>query len=265
MNETLSTMMKSAVLVGTALMFYSKISTGTLTYYINQRFVWLPYVALLIVLMLALTLIYQLMRRPKLATAHAHHHDHHHHDHHDHDHGHDHTHNASWLTIALLSLPMLFGLLAPTKPLGTGALGSRSLAQAAPAREAAGSRLSAPAKGEKNIMDWLREFSRSSNLNSFVGQPIDVIGFVYKDPKVGAGRFWVARFTVSCCVADASAIGMLVQADGTANGLKDLQNDQWVRVTGKISIGEFDGEQVPVISASKIEPTATPENPYLQP
>ena len=259
MNETLSTMIKSAVLVGTGLMLYAKISAGTLTYYINPRFVWLPYVALLIVISLALAMVYQLINRPKLALATAHDHTHDH----THDHDHDHTHNTSWLTIALLMIPVLFGLLAPTKPLGSGALGSRGLGQSAPAREAASSlRLAAPAKGEKNIMDWLREFSRSSNLNSFVGQPVDVIGFVYKDPKAGAGRFWVARFTVSCCVADASAIGMLVLSDNT---VKDLQNDQWVRVTGKITVGDFDGEQVPVIAANKIELTVTPDNPYLQP
>ena len=55
---------------------------------------------------------------------------------------------------------------------------------------------------------------------------------------------------------------MLVLSDNT---VKDLQNDQWVRVTGKITVGDFDGEQVPVIAANKIELTVTPDNPYLQP
>jgi uncharacterized repeat protein (TIGR03943 family) len=161
-----------------------------------------------------------------------------------------------------LLVPVVFGLLAPTKPLGASALGTRGISQEAPVREAGTIKLSTPSKTDKNILDWLRDFSRTKDLNTFNGQTADVIGFVYNDPKAGAGRFWVARFTVSCCVADANAIGMLVQTHTSPN---DLQTDQWVRVVGKIAIVEFDGEQMPIIVASKIEPTVMPENPYLQP
>ena len=99
MNETLSTMIKSAVLVGTGLMLYAKISAGTLTYYINPRFVWLPYVALLIVISLALAMVYQLINRPKLALATAHDHTH--------DHTHDHDHDQPEHSPLCLALQQL--------------------------------------------------------------------------------------------------------------------------------------------------------------
>ena len=49
-------------------------------------------------------------------------------------------------------------------------------------------------------------------LSQFNGQPADLIGFVYSEPTFGGDHFMVARFAISCCVADASAIGVPVAA-----------------------------------------------------
>ena len=50
----LETILKAAVLGGLGLMFYAKLSNGTLSFYINQRFMWLSFVAVLLLAMLAL-------------------------------------------------------------------------------------------------------------------------------------------------------------------------------------------------------------------
>ncbi|MGQ9814144.1 MAG: TIGR03943 family putative permease subunit, partial [Candidatus Roseilinea sp.] len=102
---------------------------------------------------------------------------------------------------------------------------------------------------------------RQSDPAAFVGQEVDVIGFVYRDPRNASNQFWVSRFVVSCCVADASAIGLLVQADQAST----LTLDSWVRVTGRLGLGEFAGERLPVIVPDTIEPTEQPEHPYLYP
>ena len=111
-------------------------------------------------------------------------------------------------------------------------------------------------------MDWLREFAQvGGDLPSLAGKPVDVIGFVYRDKRTTGGAFWVARYTLSCCVADATGIGMIVQSaksDTYAEG-------SWVRVRGTIALSKSDGESLPMIAASLIDAVEQPDNPYLFP
>jgi putative membrane protein len=93
------------------------------------------------------------------------------------------------------------------------------------------------------------------------GQPADITGFVYREPSFDENQFMVARFTVSCCVADASAIGIVVVDDAAA----DLRTDAWVRVQGTMQVGDVRGERAPVLHASAIEQIEQPAHPYLYP
>jgi uncharacterized repeat protein (TIGR03943 family) len=156
---------------------------------------------------------------------------------------------------------MLLGLIVPARPLGASAIASRGIGLTAPDRPSTESAASGAAGATKNVLDWLRDFGTNADPSAFKGQPVDVTGFVYRDPRNGTDQFWVSRFAISCCVADATAIGMLVQTSQAST----LKADSWVRVTGKLSVGEFAGEKVPVIVPDKIVPTDQPQNPYLYP
>jgi uncharacterized repeat protein (TIGR03943 family) len=224
-------------------MLYAKIASGTLGYYINARFFWLPYVALLMLTALALTQVSSLYARRTESPVHTH----------------THSHALGTATIALLILPIVFGLLIPARPLGAAAVGTRSLT-VIPGRAASDFGVSA-IRGEKTMMDWLREFGATKDLSVFEGQTIDVTGFVFHDKRVATNQFWVARFVISCCVADASAVGILVQMDNAA----DLKPDTWVRVRGKLTQTTLKGEHTMMIVASAIDNTDVPTNPYLQP
>ncbi len=261
MSRRVEYLLKAIVLAASGLMFYAKISDGTLALYINQRFAWLSLMAVLIYLSLALTMVYKAgqhrQRRKPLS-----------------DLGEFeviplqarnprklHSHRASWLAIGLLMLPALFGFFTPARPLGASAIESRGIGLAAPGRSGTVTQAQRVATGPKNILDWLREFSRSADLSAFEGKEVDVIGFVYKDPRARPDEFWVSRFAVSCCVADATALGLLVQ---TAEA-ESLEPDRWVRVVGRLKVGEFAGESIPVIVAERVEPTQQPAQPYLYP
>ena len=275
----LETILKAAVLGGLGLMFYAKISDGTLTFYINQRFAWLSFVAVLVLAALAMTMVYRLIERrkstegEKSSPADAHH---------DHTHDHlaqtpsdhpdaprvegdrmvsEHRHGVAWGGIAILAIPMLLGLLVPARPLGASAISSRGIGLSAPQRPGSVVQAQRAATGPKNVLDWLRDFSRNPDPTAFDGQAVDVTGFVYRDPRNGPDQIWVSRFAITCCVADAAAVGLLVQTSDVAN----LKNDSWIHVTGKLQAGTFAGENVPVIIPAKIEPTDQPENPYLYP
>jgi putative membrane protein len=111
------------------------------------------------------------------------------------------------------------------------------------------------------VLDWLREFNVSDDYATINGQPADVIGFVYKEPDYPDEHFMVARFTVSCCVADASAIAMPVQYSGAG----ELEQGTWVRVSGIVEAQEFQGDTAPVIYQATVDAVDTPEHPYLYP
>ncbi len=261
MNPRVEYLLKAIVLAASGLMFYAKISDGTLAFYINQRFAWLSLVAVIIYLALAMTMVYKASqhrrfdrplgeltefdviplqaRNPRRPNAHR----------------------ASWLALGLLVLPALLGFFTPARPLGASAIQSRGIGLTAPDRAGTVTQAQRVATGPKNILDWLREFSRTADLSVLEGKEADVIGFVYKDPRAKQDEFWVSRFAVSCCVADATALGLLVRTTDA----EMLKADSWVRVVGKFTVGEFAGERIPVIVAERVEPTQQPAQPYLYP
>jgi putative membrane protein len=251
----LETILKAGILGGLGLMFYAKISDGTLSFYINQRFAWLSFVAVLILAALALTMVYRLIEaRSKGAEAEKT-------DEHDHEHAHEHRHGVSWGAVAIMAIPMLLGLLVPARPLGASAVNNRGIGLSAPQRAGSVTQAQRAVTGPKNILDWLRDFAKNPAPAAFNGQAVDIIGFVYRDPRNGTDQIWISRFTITCCVADAAAVGLLVQTSVATS----LTNDSWIHVTGKLMAGQFAGEAVPVIIPDKIEPAQQPENPYLYP
>ncbi|MFZ1792494.1 MAG: TIGR03943 family protein, partial [Anaerolineae bacterium] len=142
-----------------------------------------------------------------------------------------------------------------------GAIAAKGVGLTAPGSAGGATSLRRAQTGPKNILDWLREFSSTPDPSTLTGQPVDVTGFVYRDARNAPNQIWVSRFTISCCVADASAIGLLAQVDSSF----DQKSDQWVRVTGKLGVTTFAGEKVPVILPDKIEPIPPPDQPYLYP
>lgn len=234
---------KGAILAALALMFALKINTGTLNFYINQRFAWLALVAVLLFAALALTVVFRLMDRSAQASpmwpGHG---------------------RVSRAAVALLALPAILGLLVPARPLGASALAGRGLSLGAPVR-AGSAPVAQRSPAQRNIIDWLIEISRSPDPAAMTGQSVDVIGFVYHDPRVKPNQFFVSRFAVSCCVADATPVALLVETDGAA----ELKTDTWVRVVGRFGVGEYGGQPTPIVTAERIDPTEAPNQPYLFP
>jgi uncharacterized repeat protein (TIGR03943 family) len=240
--------LRVVLLIGLGLYFVYNIIAGNLTNYINERFAWLSYVAAAIYLLIGLYGLWALLR----VTNHNHAHDHHD----DHDHGH--SHGTSWIGLLVVSIPLVLGTLIPSRPLGAAAVSDVNITGVSGATST--TTISTPPE-ERNILDWLRAFNTVSDYAQLNNQPADVIGFVYREPDFGDERFMVARFTISCCVADSSAIGLPVA--WTEAG--ELQADTWVRVQGAFQVGDFRGDSVPVLQADSIEIVAQPEHPYLYP
>jgi putative membrane protein len=253
--------LKALVLILLAIFFAEKLVNGRLYYYISPRFGWLSVVAIGLFIILAGG--YNPPKRVQGEGEPAEHPDHaDDHEHHDHGHDHDHDHGkpALW-PIGIVALPLILGVLVPAKPLGASAVSNRGVStDFAASAESSESTLSVVAS-ERNVLDWVQAYAANPDPASLAGQQADVVGFVYRDTRFTGDQFMVARFTITCCVADASAIGLLVQADDASQ----FASDSWVRVAGTFGEGQLDGQALPVLLAEEITPVQPPEQPYLYP
>lgn len=245
--EQLTGWIKTGLLSGLALYFAYNILTGNLANYINERFVWLSYVAVVLFALLALGNVLDLLQKRRTQA--------------DDDFilytGHQNS-GIPWWVIGVAALPLLLGTLVPSRPLGAAAINGDINFSSASVTSAT-TFTTDPLQW--NVLDWLRAFNQESNPASFSGRQADVIGFVYHEPSFPADMLMVARFTVSCCVADASAIALPVRTDQAGQ----LTADSWIRVQGNFEVGEFRGDTAPILVASSIESIAQPDHPYLYP
>ncbi len=227
---------KSLILFGMGIYLTLLILTGNLDNYINQRFAWLVVVGALLFFVLALTNLYGSLHPQGR----------------DHDHHHYHI---TWDILLVVAFPLLLAILIPARSLGIEAVnGGVSLN---PVGVASVSR----SPLDRNILDWLREFDRAASPAQFNGTPVDVIGFVYREPIHPEDGFMLARFTMSCCVADAFPIGMPI----IAAGAEKYAAGEWLRVGGQLKASTFGSEILPVVFAEAIERVDEPSQPYLYP
>lgn len=86
---------------------------------------------------------------------------------------------------------------------------------------------------------------------SMAGATVELTGFVAGHEEQG---FELARYTISCCAADAAAAVVSVADTRRAPG-----RDVWVRVTGAYRPGTTER---PVLVASRVEEIPPPDDPY---
>ncbi|QHZ57230.1 TIGR03943 family protein [Brevibacillus sp. NSP2.1] len=93
----------------------------------------------------------------------------------------------------------------------------------------------------------------------FAGKQLETLGFVYREPGLGDKQFVVARFSVTCCTADASVFGILVESEDAGKWAKD----SWVKVQGKLELRQVDGYDMLVLKDAKIQAVKAPKDPYV--
>lgn len=222
--------------------FAFNLMTGNIANYINIRFVWLSYVAAGLFLLFGVGSVVRILRTSDAASLYVL----------------SSARYITWTTLLVVLTPLFFGLLIPARPLGAEAVNG-----GIDTRVVLGTNESSftIAPEERNVLDWLRMFGNSTDYNEFAGQPVNTIGFVYREPDFAGDEFMMARFTVSCCVADASALGLPVVFADTSN----LTDGEWVEVVGEIAVQPFGEDTMPVVDARTVTVIPPPEHPYLYP
>ena len=99
---------------------------------------------------------------------------------------------------------------------------------------------------------WSPEARRA--LFTRAGSPVDFVGIVARRGGMPPDEFYLTRFIVSCCVAD--ALGVQVRVVGAPGGLAE---DEWVRVRGTI----YPLKDDVLVAASSVQRVPRPDHPYL--
>jgi len=254
-NLSVQRSLKALLLLGLGLFLYTRLTSGTLYFYISERFGWLTLAAILGLLVVGIS--YGMGRKVPAEEACSH-------DHTTggHNHSHDHSHAIGWGGALIVALPIILGLLTPPRPLGANALAVRELSVSglASALPAAVQGATAKADTERSVLDWVLAFQAGAQVGeSFAGRGADVVGFVHRREGDGEGRFWLTRYVVGCCVADAAPVGLWVDWPGAAS----LDADSWVRVQG--ALVEETGAVAPLLQAHTVVIVSPPNQPYLYP
>ncbi len=252
MSKKTLTRLKALILVLTAIFLMQKIVSGQIAFYTSPRFGWLNFVGVALLIVLAWS--YDLFEGGKTA---------------------DEDGDSQLLsigtmeeeamtrlkpgTLLLVAAPLILGVIVPARPLDSSAIQTRGVTTNIASRADASGTLLSVVPSERNVLDWVRVMSSDPDPAALAGQQATVSGFVYRDIRFTDEQFMVSRFTISCCVADALAIGVVVQMPG---GL-DYETDSWVEVTGTFQAGSLAEEDIPVLRVEDITRIEQPEQPYL--
>lgn len=231
---------KVVILLGLAGFLTVNLITGNLANYINMRYEWLQYVAIALSLALGLGTLGAILRgEGSNRTS-------------------DHS-VITWPILLVMALPLVIAASVPAQPLSAGAARNGGVSLTTTSLTLGQSVTRDPM--ERNVLDWLRLFSQSAAPSRYDGERASFIGFIYTEPDFPDNTVMVARFAVSCCVADASALGIPVYWPEAAA----LSDNEWVRVEGAFEAGLFRDVKTPILQADVLTVIEQPEHPYLYP
>jgi uncharacterized repeat protein (TIGR03943 family) len=166
----------------------------------------------------------------------------------------------SRLSVLLWAIPVAAGVLLPARPLGVSTASQRGIEAIPLGRIEDVPEFRADIRPETlTIKDWVKALQADPEPERVAGKPVQVMGFVYRDDRLPADWFLVARFVVQCCAVDAQPIGIPVR-------LVERQIPRagsWVRVAGEWEVASVRGERKAVVVPTAITPTEPPEQPYL--
>jgi len=245
MSHRLYRILQALVLLALFAFIGFKLISDTLSLYINMRFAPLTFFGMIALAVMAFVTLRHPASEPEG---------------HEHDDA-SHQHAVSPASLVILFIPLLIGVLIPVRPLDASAASTRGMNVSAPLVGSSSAREFQSAADTRNILDWIVIFNSTDDLSPYLGQTARVTGFVYHDPRLPANQFIVSRFVITCCTADASAIGMLVDWNPSAG----LTESSWVEVKGTVKASKLGGQPIPLIEASYVQSTPQPPQPYLYP
>ena len=235
-GRSAGTWLKAAVMGATGGYLLFVLLSGNAANYINLAYAPLTYLAAALLLLLAAVAAWDGLRSVFSG------------------HGFD---RVSWIAVGILSIPVLLGVVVPSKPLGAADASGRI--NTSLASSSGGGSLPADTL-DWNVLDWVTALRTADDPSELNGLPARIDAFVKHSDDYPPDHFVAIRLFISCCVVDGQFAGIPVQWQGSS----DIPTDAWVSVTGEVKVGEFLGESMPIIVASAVEVSEEdPDQPYL--
>lgn len=111
----------------------------------------------------------------------------------------------------------------------------------------------------KTLVDWVRTLTNNPEPDSYLGQKVDVKGFVVYRPELPADHLMLSRLVITCCAADAYPVALPVKFTGERQA---YPQDSWLHVKGKMTVEKIGDRRQLTIAASELQPITAPRNPY---
>lgn len=96
------------------------------------------------------------------------------------------------------------------------------------------------------------------NIDTYIGQKISFTGYVYKANGFSNNQFVLAR-DMDIGNNQSLIVGFLCNYEKA----QDLEAKSWVKITGEISKGEYNGASLPIINIISLESDQKPANPNV--
>ena len=110
----------------------------------------------------------------------------------------------------------------------------------------------------ENYCNILKEVHE--DLKTYIGQKITFTGYVYRVTDLKENQFILARDMIINSKKQTVVVGFLCEYEKA----KDLVNDSWIKIVGKIDKGNYYGE-IPIIKIESVEEASIPNDPYVSP
>lgn len=163
--------------------------------------------------------------------------------------------------LLIFSIPLLIGLFTPQTPLSSETITTRGMTYRLTNTNILTHEQTAQLEENAEIaLDWL-DLLTSPNLQQFEGDEVHLTGFVYHELDQDPDEFMLGRYVVTCCVADAFAVGVSVEWPQSIL----LQENQWVELHGTIIDYDESGLKPISIHANSITEIEPLQQPYIYP
>jgi putative membrane protein len=236
---------QALILALTGFFLLEQLWSGGLLNYANQRYAFLILVTGIGFIALAQVIFQE--RKPRAASLTSQ----------------SHSHDFSSVRLLWLVLPLVLGMLISERAPEANTLQTKGVTLISPflTQGQSGSAALERPSVQRTVLDWMRAFESQTDPTALNGEEVDLIGFVYHDPRQADTLFVVSRYTVTESIANATAVGIAVNWKDAAH----LKDNLWVRVQGKLTNGQSTGQAVPVINAEQVDVIPEPAQPYLFP
>ncbi|MDT8862190.1 TIGR03943 family protein [Alkalihalobacillus sp. MEB130] len=265
-------MLKAIVLLLFAVFIFILHETGEITRFINPNYLSFSQVASVLFLFLFFIQV------PRIFTA----------RHNEHDHsqcgpwGCSHENDEGRVTAktiiayGIIILPLLTGFLLPYKDFGAAEALNRGVHYSSHDHSHIDGHGELNNPHEKLVMEMLKESvlkvdnenfgsylgAITSSPANFKGKPIEIEGFILKDDLLANNLIVITRFLVTHCVADAHAVGLVIDKGATLG----MEENTWICVRGELDVKESsDHLLIPVIRVNSWEEIQAPIEPYIYP